>query len=268
MPNPRTNPIPILSLGAGVQSSTIALMAAEGLISAMPLEAVFADTHSEPEETYRYLAWLRSVLPFPVVTVSAGSLYEKAALLDTTKKLARKIATRVLPSFYVSNGAIQMSQRRCTSSYKIIPIRQHVRKYFRAGVQQWIGISTDEAGRMKDSQVSYIKNRYPLIELEMSRQDCIDWLDSKGYPVPPKSSCVFCPFHDDKAWSNLKLNHPADFERAVELERHMQANELVHDYASHTPYLHRSCKPLDQIQFRHEKQPDLFQNECFGMCGN
>ena len=33
------------------------------------------------------------------------------------------------------------------------------------------------------------------------------------------------------------------------------------------PYLHNSLKPLDQIDFTSQKQVDLFNNECEGMCG-
>lgn len=32
-------------------------------------------------------------------------------------------------------------------------------------------------------------------------------------------------------------------------------------------FLHYSCKPLESVQFFDEKQVDLFNNECEGMCG-
>ena len=41
-------------------------------------------------------------------------------------------------------------------------------------VEMWLGISTDEAIRMKDSRDRWITNRYPLIEVGMSRRDCAD----------------------------------------------------------------------------------------------
>jgi hypothetical protein len=67
----------ILSLGAGVQSTTMALMAAHGEIP-MPDYAVFADTKAEPAAVYEHLRWISggNVLPFPVVTVTGGSLRE------------------------------------------------------------------------------------------------------------------------------------------------------------------------------------------------
>src|SRR6185295_2844253 len=71
----------IISLGAGVQSTTMALMAAHGEITPMPDCAIFADTMAEPAATYEHLQWLTSdnVLPFPVHIVSAGNLTEHVA---------------------------------------------------------------------------------------------------------------------------------------------------------------------------------------------
>ena len=60
----------ILSLGAGVQSTTLALLAARGELP-LPEAAVFADTGWESAATYAHLAWLtaelRGVLPVHVV---------------------------------------------------------------------------------------------------------------------------------------------------------------------------------------------------------
>ena len=68
-----------LSLGAGVQSTTLALMAAHGEIGPMPDCAIFADTGWEPQAVYDHLAWLMSpnVLPFPVHIVSDGNIREQ-----------------------------------------------------------------------------------------------------------------------------------------------------------------------------------------------
>ena len=64
----------IISLGAGVQSSTMALMAAHGEITPMPDCAIFADTQWEPRGVYQWLSWLETQLPFPVHRVTAGSV--------------------------------------------------------------------------------------------------------------------------------------------------------------------------------------------------
>ena len=73
MKNP-TDPMHILSLGAGVQSSTLALMAAKGEVGPMPMAAIFSDTQAEPKEVYDWLDWLEKQLPYPVYRVTAGNL--------------------------------------------------------------------------------------------------------------------------------------------------------------------------------------------------
>lgn len=59
----------VLSLGAGVQSSCLALMAANGKLGQMPIAAVFADTGDEPKTVYKWLEYLGTQLPFPVYRV-------------------------------------------------------------------------------------------------------------------------------------------------------------------------------------------------------
>jgi 3'-phosphoadenosine 5'-phosphosulfate sulfotransferase (PAPS reductase)/FAD synthetase len=75
-PEPELIWLRALSLGAGVQSTTLALMAAHGKIGPMPDCAIFSDTGWEPKAVYAHLDWLRSdnVLPFPVHVVSAGNI--------------------------------------------------------------------------------------------------------------------------------------------------------------------------------------------------
>ena len=86
--------------------------------------------------------------------------------------------------------------RQCTTEFKINPIRKALRKY--KPVIQWIGISLDEAHRMKPSRDDWIENRWPLIDLRMKRHDCLRWMQEKGYPQPPRSACVFCPYMSDR----------------------------------------------------------------------
>ena len=69
------NNLRILSLGAGVQSSTLALMIEKGEIP-MVDAAIFADTMGEPKAVYDWLNWLEKQLSYPVYKVSFGNLKE------------------------------------------------------------------------------------------------------------------------------------------------------------------------------------------------
>jgi hypothetical protein len=251
----------ILSLGAGVQSSTLALMAAKGLIGPMPDAAIFADTGWEPRKVHEYLDWLEKQLPYPVYRVQHNS------------GIKNERGFSKLPLF-TSNGG--MTHRQCTADYKIAPIKRKVRellgyapkKRIPAGAAtMWIGISTDEAIRMKPSRDAWMVNRWPLIELGMSRHACLGWFDSIEAPKPPKSSCLGCPYHSDRQWIEIKNGDPGEWLETIEIDKRLRTLPGMKNQG----FLHRSLSPLDQVDFSGlENQTDMldgFGNECEGMCG-
>lgn len=266
----------VLSLGAGVQSTTLALMAAHGAIGPMPDCAIFADTGWEPQAVYDHLAWLRSpnVLPFPVHVVKAGDIRADLLRAGSGERWASIPAfTRTVARGRVSLGMIR---RQCTKDYKIVPIRREVRALagltrrrspLRPVVEQWIGISLDETIRMKPSFEAWQVNRWPLIEQRMSRQDCLRWLERHGYPTPPKSSCIGCPFHSDAMWRHIRDEDPQAWADAVMVDRAVRTG--LRGIRGQV-FLHRSAVPLDEADLSTASdrgQLDLFGNECEGMCG-
>lgn len=263
----------ILSLGAGVQSSTIALMIVHGEIDPVSC-GIFADTQCEPSYVYRWLDYLESILTFPIHRVSAGNLgRDFLRHLSVGNGRVASIPLTVLgPQDKGEGGRLW---RQCTTDYKVVVIRREMRKFMEEcgekSVDQLIGISTDEAHRMRHSQVGYITNVYPLIDRRMNRDDCIKWLNAHGYPIPEKSACVFCPYHSNATWKRLKTKHPQDFAHAVEFDTKLRNNhrsELVSIKGE--LFVHRSMKPLGEVSFdRADKrfQLELFGNECEGMCG-
>lgn len=256
----------VLSLGAGVQSSTLALMFAKGEFEYMPDCAIFADTQAEPLEVYQWLDWLKSQLPFPLYIVSKGNLKEHVLQIKKNKKNSNYIKMGIPAYTLKDDGSKGILMRHCTSDFKINPIQKQVKKlYGKENVNMLLGISIDEAIRMKPSRVKNIVNQYPLIDKGMTRNDCLRWMESNQYPKPPRSACVFCPYHSNHEWHRLKTEYPNEFQKAVEFEKQMQFNS---DGILQTiPFLHPSLKPLDTVQFKDEKQVELFGNECEGMCG-
>jgi len=264
--------IKVLSLGAGVQSTTMALMAARGEFEDTPDCAIFADTGAEPKPTYDYLDWLMSagILPFPVHVVSNGHI--KNDLINGINSAGKRLAS--IPFFTLHNGKKGMGRRQCTKEYKLQPIQKKARELLGGkttigGIEMWIGISTDEIIRMKPSRVKYINNRWPLIEKRMSRIDCLSWLEKNEYPLPPKSACTFCPFRNDAGWINMKEKDPDSFAEAVEVDRAIRLNGTAKRMKADL-YLHRSLKPLEEVDLRSNSetgQMDMFLNDCEGMCG-
>lgn len=115
----------ILNLGAGVQSTTVALMAADGLIEPMPDAAIFADTMWEPRGVYDTLRWLSKTLPFPVRITARRSLREDV-ILGKDSYHTRNIIT--IPLRIVNpDGTVGMTTRQCTREYKVRPIQKEIR---------------------------------------------------------------------------------------------------------------------------------------------
>lgn len=266
-------PLHIISLGAGVQSSTMALMAAKGEITPMPAAAIFADTQAEPASVYRWLDWLEKQLPFPVHRVTKGSLGSDALTVRTSQGTGLTYLQARIPYHAVTSGRPGMNDRHCTRDYKILPIQRAARAIAKThGAKrwiQWVGISRDEAHRMKDSGHPLYENRWPLIELRMTRTHCLEWMEVHGFPKPPRSACTFCPYHSDAEWLRLKEEEPGEFAAAVMFERTLNervggATALRFDGA----YLHASRVPLDQVDFTAgSDQLNLWGAECEGMCG-
>ena len=184
------NNLRVLSLGAGVQSSTLALMIEKGEVP-MVDAAIFADVKGEPKAVYKHLDWLEKQLSYPVYRVTWRNLKQDIFDASTGKYKA------FTAPFFTKNpvtGKKKMLMRQCTFMYKISPVVQEVRRLLglKKGqkrnkdtrVEMLMGISKDEVFRVKSNRLSYITNIYPLIEKDLTRSDCITWMLKHNYPRP------------------------------------------------------------------------------------
>lgn len=261
----------IISLGAGVQSSTMALMAAKGEITPMPEAAIFADTGWESKATYYHLRWLETQLPFPLIRVRREGLDLGQYSIETTTKALKG---RPTVPFYLTDPHGMMA-KQCSKEFKTRPVQRYIRARMlglqpgehgpkEVAVCQWLGISTDEASRQKDCELKYVQNRYPLCEMRMSRTDCLAWLEENDLPIPPKSSCIFCPFKSDSHWIEIRDADDGDWEKAIAFD---EAIRPGFNGMTGGAYVHRHRVALSQVVFKADIQPNLFLNECEGMCG-
>lgn len=262
--------IRVLSLGAGVQSSTVALMSEAGELP--PIDAaIFSDTQAEPAGVYRWLDWLEAQLSFPVYRVGHGDLRESVM----TRVRQERTGSGGPPFFTTPNG---MLPRQCTRDFKLRPIERKLRelcglrKFQRAAADEIlaesvIGISYDEAIRMKPSRLPFVRNVYPLVERGLTRGHCLEWMQARGYPRPPRSACTFCPYRSDFEWQRLQEEDPEGFADAVRIDEAIRGG-----YVNSTErlYVHASRVPLAEVDFRTAAdfgQVSMFGNECEGMCG-
>lgn len=242
---------------------------------------MFADTQCEPAHVYesveRLRAFARDRAGLEVVTVTAGNLLQQAVeRMNGTRSRYSSIPTWVRGQ----DGKEAPSRRQCTKDFKIMPIERLARARLgyakgqvvkKTAVAQ-IGISMDEIVRMKTSRTRWITNSYPLIDLRLTRDDCIGIVTDAGLPRPRKSACVFCPYTDNARWAEMQREDPESFEQAC------RADEALRDQKAagldSPAFVHRSLRPLREIDFqaidkKRNALPlfDGMNQECEGMCG-
>ena len=259
-------PLRVLSLGAGVQSSTIALMMKHGEIEPCDC-AIFADTGAEPKRVYQWLDWLEKQLPYPVYRVMQRNGLTRAieaAKLGLYKRHAQ-------PPLYTLNadGTIGTVRRQCTVDYKLSPKRRKAQE-LRKGrpIIEIIGFSSNEHHRCRPPDRKYIERvEWPLIDLRMDRKDCITWMHRHFYQTPPRSACVYCPYKCDTEWRLLKEGNPEDWAEAVRMDKLMR--DYCHSRIAQPTFVHRSCIPLDEVDLRTEFEHGQVEMkyDCEGMCG-
>ena len=290
----------ILNLGAGVQSTTIALMGLknwEHWHCSEPLPyppvglidyAIFADTQEEPRAVYAHLEWLRDHISkfIPVMVRTVGNLGDH--LIKGINSTNQRFIS--IPAFTakVEGQKLGITQRQCTSEYKVNVVERTIRREIlglepgrRIGpdvnVTQIYGLSYDEAGRIARVRARKLYEvAFPLFDLEMTRGGCKRWL-AKHYSERnvPRSACVFCPYRTNEEWRMVR-QIPEDWARAVEIDRAIRDHDLTCTRGfNQRLYLHPDCVPLDQVDLDDPETKDRkkgqeifgFLQECEGMCG-
>ena len=291
----------VISLGAGVQSTVLTLMADKGLLGDIPEYAVFADTGWEPKKVYDHLDWLETELK-NIEVLRVGVKYTKARrprgangqyisanlrdhLMAGVNSSGNEFITVPL---YMTNkdGKPAIGRRQCTREYKITPIQKAIRYQIlglkpreqmpkNQWVEQWLGISTDEMMRMKDNRERWIINRWPLIEAaDMNREDCKKWF-KEHYPHRqlPRSACIGCPLRTHAEWLDMKSNDPESWDEAVAFDEALRESSRTERFGSEM-YLTTKRVPLKDIEkvlisTRESKEmtSGMLQDECEGMCG-
>lgn len=258
------------SFGGGVQSMAALVLAAQRRIAYDTFLFANVGDDSEYPETMTYLRQV--AMPYAAAHgLRLIELHRTRADGSTEtlwQKLHRTERSIDIP-MRMSNGA--PGNRSCTADFKIKVVskwmRQHGASKTTPGIVG-IGISVDEIQRMKPSQLVHIRNDHPLIELGLNRQDCIRVISDAGLPVPPKSSCFFCPFHTTRAWQELYDKHPDLFTKSVHLER--MINERRAALGKDRIWMSSKLRPLDEVvNGSHRWQMPLFEESDSGQysCG-
>lgn len=248
----------VFSYGGGVQSTAALVLAAQGKIDFRTFLFCNVGEDSENPATLQYFreyaqpyAHQHGIDLVELFRVKRNG--EQETLYERLMKPGSKSWT--IP-VRMRNGA--PAKRKCTGDFKIKVIAKWQKAH---GATEKIpaitglGISIDEFQRMRtDSGIVYQKLAYPLIDLRLSRHDCVKIIADSSIPVPPKSACYFCPFHRIEDWRKMSKDRPDLFEKSLELEA------TLGKIGKSAIWLTKFAVPLDEAI--NTNQQSMFDDTC------
>jgi len=243
----------VWSCGGGKQSAAIAALIIQGKLP-RPDAIIMADTRRERSATWRYVAGVLQPALQAIgleIQIARASEYATVDLFDKHGKL-------LIPAYTTQNGEIGKTRAFCSNEWKLFVVMRYLTAHGIRPCENWIGISTNEAHRMKDARVKWMSHVYPLCDLGISRQQCIEIAAKHGFPPAPKSTCYMCPNMSNATWREIRDDDPDDFQKAIDIEREARQRD------PHI-YLHKSGVTLDKAPLGVEL-PGLFDTCDSGYC--
>lgn len=249
---PLASRLTVASYGGGTNSTAMLIECAN---RGEPVDLIlFADTGAERPYTYGYIEsfsdWLeKNGLPRVEIVRSPNETLEQSCL-----KLG------VLPS-------LAYGFKSCSQRFKGQPQNVYLNNWDRANAEwaggrkvvKLIGYDADEPQRAKNHDDEKYTVRYPLLEWDMGRDECVETIEAAGLCQPGKSSCFFCPSMRATEIRQLQANYPDLSKRALALESNARKShvaglgrrfawrdllaqaEMFGDEYSHTPELACGC---------------------------
>lgn len=210
-----------ISYGGGVQSTALLVLAAQREID-FPL-AIFANVGDDSENPATIAYFHEFAVPYAAANgIELVTIQRKRRNGDPITLMGQLMSANRSIDIPVrmANGA--PGNRNCTAEFKIKPVAKELKR--RGATKDdpailALGISVDEYQRMRsESGIAWERFAYPLIDRRIDRAGCEAIITRAGLPVPPKSSCYFCPYFS-LAQRRRQLNEAPDlFERTAKLE--------------------------------------------------
>ena len=266
----------ILSCGAGMQSSALHLMSCENALAKIRGEppvwpqvpiydiSIFCDLGFEPpwvKKQVEFLANAGHSCGVPLVILDSP-LYT-----DFMENFGER-RTISIPWWTIEEAIKFMADKH--EDYKVELISKYVRwellgykkgqrlrEEDKKAHEMHMGFSFEEKQRCKDSPNPMFVNRFPLVDMELTRADNYAYiLDVWGLDTKA-SACCFCPFHRNYFFENLKEHQPQTYAKLLEVD------ELLRDKNPKPPmdsdlFISRSRKRLADLT-----PEDCCDAECF-----
>ena len=255
------------SFGGGVQSTAALVLAAQGRMDYRTFLFCNVGEDSENPDTLTYVHEV--AMPFAArhgLNLIELQKVRRDGSVDTIYRTMTRPESRSIGiPVHMSNGA--PGRRACTLDFKIRVVDRYLKRRLSRktpGVQAVVGlgISFDERLRVRypliDDETPWKMRDYPFVESKIDRGQCIALIQQAGLPVPPKSSCYFCPFHSDRTWQELRDRQPLLFARAVALEQLINERRAL--IGKDQVFLSRKCKPLPMATSEYV-QSSLFEED-------
>lgn len=217
------NDVVLVSYGGGTDS-TAALIAMIARNEPPPLAILTGNTGGEWPRTYAYIELFSDFLQhygYPRVTILHRQRRDK-----TWKSLEQDCLDRGwLPS-------VAYGWKTCSQKWKVEPQDKFANNHpeckaaWKAGrkVVKVIGYNYGEVHRARFGENEKYRWRYPLIELELTKEKAEHLIRSVGLPLPGKSACFFCPHAKKSEIIQLAEEHPDLAQRALQLEHGARRN--------------------------------------------
>jgi hypothetical protein len=247
----------IISYGGGVQSTALLVLAVQGDLGKVDA-ALFANVgdDSEHPDTLRYVRevaqpWVRAEQRSHLGDVLELRRQDRhGAVVDGLYSRMMKSGSKSVPIPMRGSEVGAPGARACTVDWKLKVIGRWLLQHGCSPDQPadvLIGFSLDEIHRVTDRPATSRMERcqrkvYPLLDMRLTRHDCQQIIAKAGLPVPPKSSCYFCPYHKPSVWATMRRDEPELFDKSADLEATINARR---EAAGRTKvYLTRFGKPL------------------------
>lgn len=230
--------VQIWSCGGGTQSGAIAALIRLGKLP-RPDYAFMTDTGREKSSTWPFVdGFIRPAL----ASVGLELTIVKAANFARLDVFWND--TVLLPGYTNIAGKVGKLSPYCSGKWKGDVAERWMRSIGIETCRNWIGISRDEARRIRAQHRPWLELWYPLIfAVPMHRYQCVELIRAEGWTKPiPHSACYMCPNLSDPEWIDMQMNQPQDFTKACNLEAEMRFKDPHF-------FLHPSCVPLAQVDF-------------------
>lgn len=239
----------VISFGGGVQSTALLVLACQGVIPHRI--GVFANVGSDAEDPAT-IDYIRDHA-MPYAQAHDFQLFETQRRHHRTGE-PRSLLTdlegdnrSIIIPVRMANGS--PGNRRCTADYKLRVVARWLRDHGATAEQPAevaVGISTDEWERANSARAeAWERKVYPLLELGHSRRACESIIADVGLPIPPKSSCWFCPFRSPADFRHMAVERPELFKKVVALEDRL--NEKRAAMGKDDVYFTRFGRPIHEV---------------------